>query len=54
MLLTSGGVNAMNGMGMYATWLAGPVLQITLLFFMIRRELHGVFPRFFPTLFSRL
>ncbi len=37
----------MNGMGMYATWLAGPVLQITLLFFMVRRELHKVFPRFF-------
>jgi hypothetical protein len=47
MLLTSGGVGAMNGMGMYATWLAGPVLQITLLFFMVRRKLHGVFPRFF-------
>ena len=32
---------------MYATWVAGPVLQITLLLFMFRRKLHGVFPRFF-------
>ena len=37
----------MNGIGMYATWLAGPVLQITLLFFMFRRDLHQMFPRFF-------
>jgi hypothetical protein len=28
-------------------WLAGPLLQITLLVFMIRRGVHGVFPRFF-------
>jgi hypothetical protein len=32
---------------MYATWAAGPVLQITLLLFMFRRKRHGVFPRFF-------
>ena len=37
----------MNGILMYASWLAGPVLQITLLLFMIQRKLHGVFPRFF-------
>ncbi len=28
-------------------WLAGPLLQITLLIFMVRRKIHGVFPRFF-------
>ncbi len=32
---------------MYLTWLAGPVLQITLLIFMVRRNYHTVFPRFF-------
>jgi hypothetical protein len=32
---------------MYVSWLAGPLLQITLLTFMIQRKLHGVFPRFF-------
>jgi hypothetical protein len=32
---------------MYVSWLVGPVLQITLLIFMIRRELQVVFPRFF-------
>src|ERR1700678_4795726 len=37
----------MNGIIMYASWLVGPVLQITLLVFMIRRKLHAVFPRFF-------
>ncbi|MFY9562083.1 MAG: hypothetical protein WAQ52_17760 [Terriglobales bacterium] len=31
----------------YLSWLAGPALQITLLTFMVRRKLHGVFPRFF-------
>ena len=36
----------MNGI-MYVSWLAGPVLQITLLAFMIRRKLHITFPRFF-------
>jgi hypothetical protein len=36
----------MNGI-MYVSWLLGPVLQITLLVFMIRRKLQGVFPRFF-------
>ncbi|HEY6301820.1 MAG TPA: hypothetical protein VIX14_02030 [Terriglobales bacterium] len=28
-------------------WLAGPLLQITLLIFMVRRKVHRVFPRFF-------
>jgi len=32
---------------MYVSWLAGPLLQIALLTFMIRRKLHGAFPRFF-------
>src|SRR5258708_30832359 len=32
---------------MYASWLVGPALQITLLSFMVRRKLHVVFPRFF-------
>jgi hypothetical protein len=32
---------------MYVNWLAGPLLQITLLFFMVRRQISGVFPRFF-------
>jgi hypothetical protein len=37
----------MNGIIMYVSWLVGPVLQITLLVFMIQRKLHAVFPRFF-------
>jgi hypothetical protein len=32
---------------MYLSWLVGPLLQITLLIFMVQRKLHGVFPRFF-------
>jgi len=32
---------------MYVSWLLGPVLEITLLIFMIQRKLHEVFPRFF-------
>jgi hypothetical protein len=36
----------MNGI-MYGSWLLGPVLQITLLIFMIRRKLQVVFPQFF-------
>jgi hypothetical protein len=36
----------MNGI-MYVSWLLGPVLQITLVVFMIRRKLQVVFPRFF-------
>jgi hypothetical protein len=32
---------------MYVNWLAGPLLQITLLIFMVRRRVSGVFPRFF-------
>jgi hypothetical protein len=31
----------------YANWLAGPVLQITLLVFMVRRKHHAEFPLFF-------
>src|SRR5271157_3822870 len=38
--------NPMNGL-MYVNWLAGPLLQITLLIFMVRRDFHKVFPRFF-------
>ena len=32
---------------MYGSWLAGPLLQITLLIFMVRRKFHVAFPRFF-------
>ena len=32
---------------MYASWAAGPILQITLILFMLQRKLHAVFPRFF-------
>jgi hypothetical protein len=32
---------------MYASWLAGPLLQTTLVVFMVRRNVHKVFPRFF-------
>ncbi len=46
MLLDSGGTEAMDAIN-YMSWLAGPVLQITLLIFMIQRKLHMVFPRFF-------
>jgi hypothetical protein len=31
----------------YVNWLAGPLLQITLLMFMVRRQVRSVFPRFF-------
>src|SRR5208282_431631 len=31
----------------YVNWLAGPTLQITLLIFMVRRQVRMVFPRFF-------
>jgi hypothetical protein len=37
----------MTGMIMYVSWLVGPVLQLTVLFFMLRRKLQVVFPRFF-------
>jgi hypothetical protein len=36
----------MNGL-MYVNWFAGPLFQITLLIFMVRRGYHRVFPRFF-------
>src|SRR5579862_5467679 len=36
----------MNGILMEVSWGIGPVLQLTLLIFMLRRELHAVFPRF--------
>jgi hypothetical protein len=32
---------------MYGSWLAGPLLQIILLIFMVRQKFHTVFPRFF-------
>jgi len=32
---------------MYVSWLAGPLLQITLLVFMVRRKYHTAFPQFF-------
>jgi hypothetical protein len=32
---------------MNVNWLAGPLLQTTLLIFMVRRKIHRVFPRFF-------
>jgi len=32
---------------MYGSWLAGPLLQITLLIFMVRNKFHTAFPRFF-------
>jgi hypothetical protein len=32
---------------MYGSWLAGPLLQITLLIFMFRQKFHVEFPRFF-------
>ena len=35
----------------YVNWLAGPLLQITLLIFMVRRKSHKVFPRFFSYIF---
>jgi hypothetical protein len=31
----------------YGSWIAGPLLQITLLTFMVRRKFHTDFPRFF-------
>lgn len=31
----------------YGSWIAGPLLQITLLTFMVRRKFHTEFPRFF-------
>ena len=43
----------MNGI-MYVSWLVGPVLQITLLIFMTRRELQVVFPRFFSYIVLQL
>jgi hypothetical protein len=36
------------------SWLAGPALQIILLTFMVRRELRGVFPRFFSYIVFQL
>ena len=37
---------AMNSLT-YVNWLAGPILQITLLIFMVLRKVHRQFPRFF-------
>jgi hypothetical protein len=38
----------------YASWILGPVLQITLLAFMIRRKLRLTFPLFFSYIFFQL
>jgi hypothetical protein len=46
MLPTFGGSQAMNWLTA-VSWLAGPALQIVLLTYMVRRQLHTVFPRFF-------
>ena len=32
---------------MYGSWLAGPLLQVTLVIFMVRYKYHAAFPRFF-------
>ena len=37
----------MNSLIMYVSWLVGPVLQLTLIIFMVQRKLHAAFPRFF-------
>jgi len=37
----------MKGILMYANWVAGPMLQITLFLCMFQRKRHAVFPRFF-------
>ncbi len=37
----------MKGILMNASWLAGPVLQVTLFLLMVHRKLHREFPRFF-------
>ncbi len=44
----------MGNLGMNASWLAGPILQITLLVLMIHRKLHLVFPRFFAYVIYQL
>jgi len=46
MLFALGAHHTMNWL-MYLSWLGGPVLQITLLTYMVHRGLHNVFPRFF-------
>ncbi len=38
----------------YASWLAGAALQITLLVFMVRRDWHRAFPRFFSYIVFQL
>jgi len=38
----------------YASWLAGAALQVTLLLFMVRREWHRAFPRFFSYIVFQL
>jgi hypothetical protein len=38
----------------YASWLAGAALQVTLLVFMVRREWHRAFPRFFSYIVFQL
>lgn len=46
MLSTSGGPHTMKLL-MNASWILGPALQITLLFFMVQRKLNVRLPRFF-------
>jgi hypothetical protein len=41
------GVQNMNGLIMYVSWLVGPALQLTLIILMVQRKLHVAFPRFF-------
>lgn len=41
----SGALDAMNSL-MYVSWVAGPLLQIILLTYMVRNRLHRVLPRF--------
>ena len=45
-MLSRQGPDAMNWL-MNVNWLAGPLLQIALLIFMVRRSFYKVFPRFF-------
>ena len=44
----------MGAIGMNVSWLLGPLLQTTLLFFMVRRKLYVPFPRFFSYIVFQL
>jgi len=52
-MLLKFGAEAMNE-AINVIWFLGPVLQIALLVFMIRRRLHPVFPRFFSYIVFQL